>query len=173
MSCVFPDVCENLNTDHGPLIKLMKSVREEQGVGKVYIASGIRYDLAERSPKFISELAKHHTGGQLSVAPEHSRKEVLDRMKKPGIESYERFAEQFKCASEESGKNQFLVPYFISGHPGSTLNDMIDLAQYLKRNGSRPRQVQDFIPRRCRWPPACITPASTPSPASRSTRPRT
>ncbi len=124
----------------------MKSVREEQGVGKVYIASGIRYDLAERSPKFISELAKHHTGGQLSVAPEHSRKEVLDRMKKPGIESYERFAEQFKCASEDSRKNQFLVPYFISGHPGSTLEDMIDLAQYLKRNGSRPRQVQDFIP---------------------------
>ena len=146
MSCVFPDVCENLNTDHGPLIKLMKSVREEQGVGKVYIASGIRYDLAERSPEFISELARHHTGGQLSVAPEHSRKEVLDRMKKPGIESYERFAEQFKCASEDAGKNQFLVPYFISGHPGSTLADMIDLAQYLKRNGSRPRQVQDFIP---------------------------
>ncbi len=146
MSCVFPDVCENLDTDHGPLIKLMKSVREEQGVGKVYIASGIRYDLAERSPEFISELARHHTGGQLSVAPEHSRKEVLDRMKKPGIESYERFAEQFKCASEDAGKNQFLVPYFISGHPGSTLADMIDLAQYLKRNGSRPRQVQDFIP---------------------------
>lgn len=146
MSCVFPDVCENLNTDHGPLLKLMKSVREEQGVGRVYIASGIRYDLAERSPEFISELAKHHTGGQLSVAPEHSRKDVLDRMKKPGIESYERFAEQFKCASEDSGKNQFLVPYFISGHPGSTLDDMIDLAQYLKRTGSRPRQVQDFIP---------------------------
>jgi len=146
MSCVFPDVCENLNTDHGPLLKLMKSVREEQGVGKVYIASGIRYDLAERSPEFISELAKHHTGGQLSVAPEHSSKDVLDRMKKPGIESYERFAEQFKCASEDSGKNQFLVPYFISGHPGSTLDDMIDLAQYLKRTGSRPRQVQDFIP---------------------------
>jgi uncharacterized radical SAM protein YgiQ len=146
MSCVFPDVCENLNTDHGPLLKLMKSVREEQGVGKVYIASGIRYDLAERSPQFISELAKHHTGGQLSVAPEHSSKDVLDRMKKPGIESYERFAEQFKCASEDAGKNQFLVPYFISGHPGSTLEDMIDLAQYLKRTGSRPRQVQDFIP---------------------------
>jgi uncharacterized radical SAM protein YgiQ len=146
MSCVFPDVCENLNTDHGPLIKLMKSVREEQGVGKVYIASGIRYDLAERSPKFISELARHHTGGQLSVAPEHSRKEVLDRMKKPGIESYERFAEQFKCASEEAGKSQFLVPYFISGHPGSTLGDMVELAVYLKKKGSRPRQVQDFIP---------------------------
>jgi uncharacterized radical SAM protein YgiQ len=146
MSCVFPDVCENLNTDHGPLLKLMKSVREEQGVGKVYIASGIRYDLAERSPEFIAELARHHTGGQLSVAPEHSSKDVLDRMKKPGIASYERFAEQFKCASEDAGKNQFLVPYFISGHPGSTLADMIDLAQYLKRTGSRPRQVQDFIP---------------------------
>jgi uncharacterized radical SAM protein YgiQ len=146
MSCVFPDVCENLNTDHGPLLKLMKAVREEDGVGKVFIASGIRYDLAERSPEFITQLAKHHTGGQLSVAPEHSNKDVLDRMKKPGIESYERFAEQFRCASESAGKNQFLVPYFISGHPGSTLKDMVDLALYLKHQNSRPRQVQDFIP---------------------------
>jgi uncharacterized radical SAM protein YgiQ len=146
MSCVFPEVCENLNTDHGPLLKLMKAVREEEGVGKVFLASGIRYDLAERSPEFIAELARHHTGGQLSVAPEHSKDEVLDRMKKPGIQSYERFAEQFRCASEEAGKDQHLVPYFISGHPGSTLGDMVDLAVYLKKKGSRPRQVQDFIP---------------------------
>ncbi len=108
--------------------------------------SGVRYDLAERSPEFIAELAQHHTGGQLSVAPEHSKKDVLDRMKKPGIESYERFVEQFSCASEEAGKEQHLVPYFISGHPGSTLRDMVDLALYLKEHGIRPRQVQDFIP---------------------------
>ncbi|WP_437997835.1 YgiQ family radical SAM protein [Sorangium sp. So ce185] len=146
LSCVHPEICENLNTDHGPLLQLMKAVREEEGVKKVFIASGVRYDLAERSPEFIEELAAHHTGGQLSVAPEHNKKDVLDKMKKPGIESYERFAEQFRCASEEAGKNQFLVPYFISGHPGSTLRDMVDLAVYLKRNGMRPRQVQDFIP---------------------------
>jgi uncharacterized radical SAM protein YgiQ len=146
MSCVFPDVCENLGTDHGPLLRLMKSVREEEGVKKVFIASGVRYDLAERSPEFVAELARHHTGGQLSVAPEHNRKDVLDRMKKPGIESYERFVEQFSCASEAAGKEQHLVPYFISGHPGSTLRDMVDLAVYLKKHDMRPRQVQDFIP---------------------------
>ena len=146
LSCVFPGVCENLNTDHGPLLSVMKAVREEAGVKKVFLASGVRYDLAERSPRFIAELAAHHTGGQLSVAPEHNDKDVLDRMKKPGIESYERFAEQFRCASEEAGKSQFLVPYFISGHPGSTLTDMVELAIYLKKNGMRPRQVQDFIP---------------------------
>jgi uncharacterized radical SAM protein YgiQ len=146
MSCVFPDVCENLVTDHGPLLQIMKAVREEPGVKKVFIASGVRYDLAERSPAFIKALAEHHTGGQLSVAPEHNRKEVLDRMKKPGIESYERFVEQFRCASESAGKEQHLVPYFISGHPGSTLREMVELALYLKRSDLRPRQVQDFIP---------------------------
>jgi uncharacterized radical SAM protein YgiQ len=146
MSCVFPDVCENLNTDHGPLLQIMKAVREEEGVSKVFIASGVRYDLAERSPEFVRELAQHHTGGQLSVAPEHNKKDVLDRMKKPGIQSYERFVEQFRCASESAGKEQHLVPYFISGHPGSTLREMVDLAVYLKQNGMRPRQVQDFIP---------------------------
>jgi uncharacterized radical SAM protein YgiQ len=146
LSCVFPEVCENLGTDHGPLLDVMKAVREEPGVKKVFLASGVRYDLAERSPEFIAELAAHHTGGQLSVAPEHSNKDVLDKMKKPGIESYERFAEQFRCASEDAGKSQFLVPYFISGHPGSSLKDMVDLAIYLKQKGMRPRQVQDFIP---------------------------
>lgn len=146
LSCVYPGVCENLGTDHGPLLQLMKAVREEEGVKKVFLASGVRYDLAERSPEFIRELSEHHTGGQLSVAPEHSKKDVLDRMKKPGIESYERFAEQFRCASEASGKDQYLVPYFISGHPGATLRDMVDLALWLKQRGMRPRQVQDFIP---------------------------
>jgi len=146
LSCVHPGICENLVTDHGPLVQLMKRVREAPGVKRVMIASGVRYDLAERSPAFIRDLATHHTGGQLSVAPEHVEPRVLEKMKKPGIESYERFAESFSCASEAAGKEQYLVPYFISGHPGSTLDDMISLALYLKAKGIRPRQVQDFIP---------------------------
>jgi uncharacterized radical SAM protein YgiQ len=146
LSCVHPEICEHLKTDHGPLIDLMRRVREEEGIRKVFIASGVRYDLAERSPEYIRELATHHVGGQLSVAPEHVSEDVLKLMKKPGVESYNRFAEQFRCASKEAGKEQYLIPYFISGHPGSTLEDMIDLALYLKRNNLRPRQVQDFIP---------------------------
>ncbi|MBI5516030.1 MAG: YgiQ family radical SAM protein [Deltaproteobacteria bacterium] len=146
LSCVHPEVCENLVTDHGPLLKLLESVREEPGVKKVYLASGVRYDLAERSPEFIRVLARHHTGGQLSVAPEHSSPEVLDKMKKPPVASYERFAEAFRCASDAAGRDQYLVPYFISGHPGSTLKDMVALALWLKARGMRPRQVQDFIP---------------------------
>jgi uncharacterized radical SAM protein YgiQ len=146
LSCVHPGVCENLETDHGPLLDLMRRVRQEPGIKKVFLASGVRYDLAERSPEFVREMARHHTGGQLSVAPEHSKPGVLDKMKKPGIESYERFADRFQCESRAAGKDQYLVPYFISGHPGSTLRDMVDLALYLKKNDLRPRQVQDFIP---------------------------
>jgi uncharacterized radical SAM protein YgiQ len=146
LSCVHPGICENLVTDHAPLIKLMKQVRKEQGIKRVYIASGVRYDLAERSPEFVRELAQHHTGGQLSVAPEHNNDGVLDKMKKPSIRSYERFAQAFCQASEEVGKEQYLIPYFITGHPGSTLKDTVELALYLKKNGMRPRQVQDFIP---------------------------
>ena len=146
LSCVHPGICENLVTDHAPLVQLMKKVRSEKGIKRVFIASGVRYDLAERSPEFIEELAKHHTGGQLSVAPEHNEGGVLDKMKKPGIASYERFAQAFCQASEKAGKEQYLVPYFISGHPGSTLKDAVSLAVYLKRNDMRPRQVQDFIP---------------------------
>jgi uncharacterized radical SAM protein YgiQ len=146
LSCVHPGICENLVTDHAPLIQLMKKVRSEKGIKRVFIASGVRYDLAERSPEFIEELAKHHTGGQLSVAPEHNESGVLDKMKKPGIASYERFAQAFCQASEKAGKEQYLVPYFISGHPGSTLDDAVSLAVYLKQHDMRPRQVQDFIP---------------------------
>jgi uncharacterized radical SAM protein YgiQ len=146
LSCVHPGVCDNLKTDHDPLIDLLRKVRAEKGVKRVFIASGIRYDLAERSPEFISELAQHHTGGQVSVAPEHSNPEVLKKMKKPGIEVYERFARAFCQASEAAGKDQYLVPYFITGHPGSTLTDTIELALYLKRQNLRPRQIQDFIP---------------------------
>ncbi len=146
LSCLHPGVCENLVTDHGPLVKLLRCVRSEDGIKRVFIASGVRYDLAERSPEFVDELAKHHTGGQLSVAPEHVDEEVLDKMKKPGVQSYDRFAEMFACASDKTGKEQHLVPYYISGHPGSTMASMIRLALYLKKKGLRPRQVQDFIP---------------------------
>ncbi|HEY3594287.1 MAG TPA: DUF3362 domain-containing protein, partial [Polyangiaceae bacterium] len=146
LSCVHPGICENLVTDHQPLIDLLRKVRKEPTVKKAFIASGIRYDLAERSPTFIAELARHHTGGQLSVAPEHIDPEVLARMKKPPIESYERFASAFCRASEAAGKEQYLIPYLITGHPGSTLKDTVELALYLKAHGMRPRQVQDFIP---------------------------
>jgi uncharacterized radical SAM protein YgiQ len=146
LSCVHPGICENLVTDHGPLVRLLKRVREEPGVDRAYVASGVRYDLAVRSPEFIRDLARHHTGGQLSVAPEHTDPDVLDKMKKPPVEHYERFAQAFCRASEEANKEQYLVPYFITGHPGSTIEDTIKLAQWLKANKLRPRQVQDFIP---------------------------
>ncbi|MFO0597011.1 MAG: YgiQ family radical SAM protein [Myxococcaceae bacterium] len=146
LSCVHPGVCENLKTDHGPLIDLMKDVRKEEGIKHVFIASGVRYDLAELSPEYVKELAGFHTGGQLSVAPEHVSPRVLEKMKKPGIGAYERFQEMFACESKAAGKEQYDIPYFISGHPGSTLEDMVDLALWLKANGRRPRQVQDFIP---------------------------
>ncbi|HEY2405164.1 MAG TPA: YgiQ family radical SAM protein [Polyangiaceae bacterium] len=146
LSCVHPGICNNLRTDHAPLIDLLQKVRAEPGIKRVFVASGVRYDLAERSPEFIRELAEHHTGGQVSVAPEHNSPDVLKKMKKPGIESYERFAQAFCQASESAGKEQYLVPYFITGHPGSTLKDTIELARYLKRNDLRPRQIQDFIP---------------------------
>lgn len=146
LSCVHPGVCENLQTDHGPLIDLMRAVRKEDGVKHVFIASGVRYDLAERSPEYVKELATHHVGGHLSVAPEHASPRVLEKMKKPGIASFERFQTMFACASEDAGKEQYDIPYFISGHPGSELSDMVELALWLKKNGKRPRQVQDFIP---------------------------
>jgi uncharacterized radical SAM protein YgiQ len=146
LSCVHPGICENLVTDHAPLVSLLKKVRTEPGIKRVFVASGVRYDLAMRSPEFITELARHHTGGQLSVAPEHNDPEVLDKMKKPPVEHYERFAQAFCQASDEAGKEQYLVPYFITGHPGSTLADTIALALWLKERGMRPRQVQDFIP---------------------------
>ncbi|HKA89277.1 MAG TPA: YgiQ family radical SAM protein [Haliangiales bacterium] len=146
LSCIHPEVCPNLETDHGPLIAVMRQAREVDGVKKVFIASGVRYDLAQLSPEYVSELAAHHVGGQLSTAPEHASPRVLEKMKKPGIESYERFERMFRCASQDAGKEQYDIPYFISGHPGSTLADMVELAVWLKKNGRRPRQVQDFIP---------------------------
>jgi uncharacterized radical SAM protein YgiQ len=146
LSCVHPGICENLATDHGPLVELMRAARQAEGVRKVFIASGVRYDLALRSPEYIRELAASHTGGQLSVAPEHVDETVLAKMKKPGIASYERFTRAFQGASCAAGKEQYEVPYFISGHPGSDLGAMVKLALWLKKNKIRPRQVQDFIP---------------------------
>jgi len=147
LSCVHPTVCKLLGTDHGPLIELMKKTRKVRGVRKVLVASGVRMDLARLSSKYIRELAEHHVGGHLKVAPEHTDPEVLRLMKKPGIDDFNAFAEEFNRVSKSVGKSkQYLVPYFIASHPGSDLNAMIDLALFLKRNGYRPDQVQDFIP---------------------------
>jgi uncharacterized radical SAM protein YgiQ len=147
LSCVHPTVCKLLGTDHGPLIELMRAVRNSDGVRKVLVSSGIRMDLAQLSPEYVSELAAHHTGGRLKVAPEHTSPKVLELMKKPDIDNFGTFAEEFKRASAGAGKpKQQIVPYFIASHPGCDLAEMIDLALYLKRNGYRPDQVQDFIP---------------------------
>ena len=145
-SCLHPKICKLLLTDHGPLIRLMNSVRREGRVKQVFVASGIRTDLAGRSTAYISHLVRHHVGGHLKVAPEHTDPEVLRLMKKPAIEDFDRFARQFAEISNKAGKKQYLLPYFIAGHPGSDLAAMIDLAVYLKRTGYRVRQVQDFIP---------------------------
>jgi uncharacterized radical SAM protein YgiQ len=146
LSCVHPTICKLLGTDHGPLIELMKKTREEPGIKKVFVASGIRMDLARRSPEYMRELATHHVGGHLKVAPEHIDPKVLDLMKKPGREDFLEFDREFKRASRAAGKKQYLIPYFIASHPGSDLDAMIELAVFLKRNGYRPDQVQDFIP---------------------------
>ncbi|MBI3836504.1 MAG: YgiQ family radical SAM protein [Planctomycetia bacterium] len=146
LSCVHPTICKLLGTDHGPLVQLMKAARDEPGVKKVLVASGIRMDLARRSPEYMRELATHHVGGHLKIAPEHTDPDVLALMKKPGIEDFNKFDQEFKKVSKQAGKKQFLVPYFIASHPGSTLDSMIDLALFLKRNHYAPDQVQDFIP---------------------------
>jgi uncharacterized radical SAM protein YgiQ len=145
-SCVHPKICKLLGTDHGPLIELMKESRDIPGIRKVLVASGVRMDLAQTSPEYLQELAAHHVGGHLKVAPEHTEPEVLRRMKKPEINDYQSFDDAFRAASQRAGKKQFTVPYFIASHPGSDLNAMINLALFLKRNGYKPDQVQDFIP---------------------------
>ncbi|WZO99764.1 YgiQ family radical SAM protein [Isosphaeraceae bacterium EP7] len=147
LSCVHPKLCKLLGTDHGPLVDLMRESRDVEGISKVFVASGIRMDLAQLSPEYMDELAAHHVGGHLKVAPEHTDTEVLKRMKKPNQEDYSGFADAFREASARVGKpKQYLVPYYIASHPGSDLAAMIDLALFLKRNGYRPDQVQDFIP---------------------------
>ena len=147
LSCIHPTVCKLLGTDHGPTVELLRKAREVEGVRKVFVSSGIRMDLAQLSPEYVKELAAHHVGGRLKVAPEHTSTKVLELMKKPSIDNFGAFAEQYREASSDAGKpKQQLVPYFIASHPGSDLNEMIDLALYLKRSGYRPDQVQDFIP---------------------------
>ena len=146
VSCLVPTICKLLATDHGPLVRLLEAARTEPGVRRVLVASGVRMDLALQSPAYIEQLARHHVGGHLKVAPEHTCPEVLCRMNKPPIEQFEAFARQFGEASHRAGKEQYLVPYFIAGHPGCDLDAMIELAGYLKRTGYRPEQVQEFLP---------------------------
>jgi radical SAM superfamily enzyme YgiQ (UPF0313 family) len=146
LSCVHPTVCKLLGTNHGPLKELMREARTVEGVKRVLVASGVRMDLARRDPEYLEELAAHHVGGHLKVAPEHTDPEVLNLMKKPSADDYVEFDKAFKDASRRVGKKQYTVPYFIASHPGSGLEQMIDLAVFLKRNGYKPDQVQDFIP---------------------------
>ncbi len=145
-SCVFPGICPNLNTDHSALIGLYRRARELPGIKKVLIASGVRYDLAIESPEYVRELAQHHVGGYLKIAPEHVREGPLSLMMKPGVGAYDRFKELFDRYSKAAGKEQYLIPYFIAAHPGTTDEDMLELALWLKRNGFRADQVQAFLP---------------------------
>jgi len=145
-SCVFPGICKNLNTDHSSLTRLYRKTRALPGIKKVLIASGLRYDLAVEDPEYVKELVTHHVGGYLKIAPEHTERGPLDKMMKPGIGSYDRFRELFEKYSTEAGKEQYLIPYFIAAHPGTTDLDMVNLALWLKRYNFRADQVQAFYP---------------------------
>ncbi len=145
-SCVYPDICPNLDTDHSSLVKLYRRTRALPGVKKVLIGSGLRYDLAIRSPEYVEELVTHHVGGYLKIAPEHTERGPLDKMMKPGIGSYDKFKQMFEKYSRKAGKEQYLIPYFIAAHPGTTDEDMMHLAIWLKSNGFRADQVQNFYP---------------------------
>ncbi|PYO11654.1 MAG: YgiQ family radical SAM protein [Candidatus Rokuibacteriota bacterium] len=146
LSCIHPTICKLLGTSHAPTIELMRRARAVPGVKRVHIASGIRMDLANLDDAYVDELVTHHVGGHLKVAPEHQSDRVLALMKKPSHREFETFAGKFRRASKRAGKEQYLVPYFIASHPGSRVEDMIELAVFLKKHGYRPRQVQDFIP---------------------------
>ncbi len=146
LSCVYPDICKNMGTDHGPLIQLYRKARQLPGIKKILIGSGVRYDLAVQSPEYVKELVQHHVGGYLKIAPEHTEEGPLNHMMKPGIGSYEKFRQMFERFSREAGKEQYLIPYFIAAHPGTTDEDMLNLALWLKRNGFRLDQVQTFLP---------------------------
>jgi uncharacterized radical SAM protein YgiQ len=145
-SCVFPEICPNLNTSHDDLIRLYRKVREVKGIKKVMVASGVRYDLAVKSPEYVKELVTHHVGGYLKIAPEHTERGPLDKMMKPGIGAYNRFKQMFDAAAEQAGKKYYLIPYFIAAHPGTTDEDMMNLALWLKKNRYRADQVQTFLP---------------------------
>ncbi len=145
-SCVYPDICGNLQTSHKPLIKLYKRARQLPGIKKILIASGLRYDLAVRSHEYVRELVTHHVGGYLKIAPEHTQNGPLSKMMKPGIGAYDEFKKLFDRFSKQAGKEQYLIPYFIAAHPGTTDEDMMELALWLKAKGFRADQVQNFIP---------------------------
>jgi len=145
-SCVFPGICPNLDTDHSALIQLYRKARALPGVKKILIASGVRYDLAIESPEYVKELAQHHVGGYLKIAPEAIGEGPLSKMMKPGVGTYYKFKELFDKYSKAAGKEQYLIPYFIAAHPGTTDEDMLELALWLKKNGYRADQVQAFLP---------------------------
>jgi len=145
-SCVYPGICPNLDTDHAPLIRLYRRARALPGIRKVLVASGVRYDLAIESPEYVKELAQHHVGGYLKIAPEALAEGPLSKMMKPGVGTYYRFRELFDRYSKEAGKEQYLIPYFIAAHPGTSDEDMLELALWLKKNGYRADQVQAFLP---------------------------
>jgi uncharacterized radical SAM protein YgiQ len=146
LSCVHPTICKLLGTDHAPTVALLRQARAVPGIRSVRVASGIRMDLAARSDEYLEEMARHHVGGQLKVAPEHVAPGVLEKMKKPAADTFLHFAARFAAASARAGKEQYLVPYFIASHPGSGVAEMIELAVFLQQHGYRPQQVQDFIP---------------------------
>ena len=146
LSCVYPGICENLNTDHSALIQLYRKARAIKGVKKILIGSGLRYDLAVKSPEYVKELVQHHVGGYLKIAPEHSEENVLSKMMKPGMGAYDEFKAMFEKFSAEAGKKQYLIPYFIAAHPGTTDEDMLNLALWLKKYEFRLDQVQNFTP---------------------------
>lgn len=145
-SCVYPGICQNLNTNHDPLIKIYRRARALKGIKKILIGSGLRYDLAVQSPEYVKELVQHHVGGYLKIAPEHTEQGPLSKMMKPGIGSYDKFKQMFEKYSAEAGKKQYLIPYFIAAHPGTSDEDMMNLAIWLKKNGFRADQVQTFYP---------------------------
>jgi uncharacterized radical SAM protein YgiQ len=145
-SCVYPGICPNLDTDHAPLVRLYRRARELPGIKKILIASGVRYDLALQSPEYVKELVQHHVGGYLKIAPEAIGEGPLRMMMKPGVGAYDKFKAMFDQYSKEAGKEQYLIPYFIAAHPGTTDQDMLELALWLKKNGFRADQVQAFLP---------------------------
>ncbi len=146
LSCVYPTICKNLITDHGQTTELYQKSRAIPGVKRVAIASGLRYDLAVEDPEYVKELVTHHVGGYLKIAPEHSEKNTLEKMMKPGMETYDKFKNMFEKFSKQAGKKQYLIPYFIAAHPGCDDNDMLNLALWLKKNEFRLDQVQNFYP---------------------------
>ena len=146
LSCVYPTICQNLETDHKHTTQLYRKARAIPGIKRVAIASGLRYDLALRDPEYVEELVTHHVGGYLKIAPEHSEENTLSKMMKPSISSYDDFKEMFDKFSKKAGKVQYLIPYFIAAHPGTDDADMLNLGLWLKKNKFRPDQVQTFYP---------------------------